>query len=159
MKQSDAIPAETKSGPTMRFCAILFNSDGWKASQSRIKHTRTVADRIRKRRHLYFVINEPFQRACTCHRQCSPMSQRRDMGRPGFRGFNKTAGPSTARARRARSGRDDTTYRLGLDGSVVLIALEDVGLGDDAFEQTGDGAVDDGQQRPAMEVRQGFIQR
>ena len=42
---------------------------------------------------------------------------------------------------------------------VFLITLEDVGLGDDSFEQAGDSAVDDGQNRPAIEVRQCFVQR
>ena len=54
---------------------------------------------------------------------------------------------------------DNLEKLLGLDVGVVLIALEDIGLGDDAFEQPGDCAIDDGQQGPAMEVRQGFIQR
>ena len=48
---------------------------------------------------------------------------------------------------------------LGLDVGMFLIALEDVGLGDDAFEQAGNRAVDDGQDGPAMEVGQGFVER
>ena len=71
-----------------------------------------------------------------------PSKRMRRMGHPNYRG--------------AESGqRNSLTLHVG----VFLIALEDVGLGDYAFEQAGDGAVDDGQDGPAVEVGQGFVER